>query len=32
MVGGERLICADGERADGGSAVGDGVCGGAADY
>lgn len=32
MVGGQRLICSDGERVDGGSAVGDGVCGRAADY
>lgn len=31
-MGGQRLICADGERVDGGSALGDGVCGGAADY
>lgn len=31
-MGGQRFICADGERIDGGSALGDGVCGGAADY
>lgn len=31
-MGGQRLICADGERVDGGSALGHGVCGGAADY
>lgn len=31
-MGGQRLICADGERIDGWSALGDGVCGGAADY
>lgn len=31
-MGGQRLICANGERVDGGSAVGDGICGGAADY
>lgn len=31
-MGGERVICADGERVDGWGAVGDGVCGGAADY
>lgn len=31
-MGGERVICADGECVDGWGAVGDGVCGGAADY
>lgn len=31
-MGGERVICADGERVNGWGAVGDGVCGGAADY
>lgn len=31
-MGGERAICADGECVDGWGAVGDGVCGGAADY
>lgn len=31
-MGRQRVICANGERVDGRSALGDGVCGGAADY